>query len=173
MKFRIDDIKASPRRRSYDEDAVGLNERLAGVGDYRVPGPLHVDVEYYRAGLDLFFQGALRGDVVGRCGRCLEEYALPVGAPFHIVLTPRAAAAAEPDAADDTTVATYEGEEIDLAPFVYEEVLLGLPTRPLCREECLGLCPRCGGNRNVTPCDCPAVTPDPRLAVLHALTRGK
>src|SRR5262245_34009437 len=172
MKFKIDDIKASPRRRSYDEDAGELNARLAGVGDYRVPLPLHVDVEYYRAGLDLFFQGALQGDVVARCGRCLEEYGFPVGAPFRIVLTPRVAAIEEPDD-DDTAVATYEGEEIDLAPFVYEEVLLGLPTRPLCREECLGLCPRCGGNRNVARCECPADTPDPRLAVLHALTRGK
>jgi uncharacterized protein len=172
MKFRIDEIKASPQRREYDERADDLNARLAGVGDYRVSGPLHVDVEYYRAGLDLFFQGGLRGEVVGRCGRCLEEYAFPIGTPFRIVLTPRAAAVMgeEPD---DTAVATYEGEEVDLAPFVYEEVLLGLPTRPLCREDCEGLCPRCGGNRNVTHCDCPANAPDPRLAVLHALTRGK
>jgi uncharacterized protein len=173
MKFRIDDIKASPKRRRYDEDAGELNARLADAGDYRVPDPLHVDVEYYRAGLDLFFQGDLRGGVVARCGRCLEEYPIPVAAPFRVVLTPRAATGAEPDAADDTTVATYEGEEIDLAPFVYEEVLLGLPTRPLCREDCEGLCPRCGGNRNVTRCDCRTDIADPRLAVLHELTRGK
>jgi len=172
MKFRIDDIKASPKRRSYDEAADEVNARLAGGGDYRVPAPIHVDVEYYRAGLDLFFQGAVRGEVVGRCGRCLEEYRFPAGAPLRVVMTPRAAAGAEPDV-DDATVATYDGEEVDLAPFVGEEILLALPTRPLCRDDCLGLCPRCGTNRNVTRCDCPTTTPDPRLAVLHTLTRGK
>lgn len=173
MKFRIDDITAAPKERHYDESTDALNAELDESGDYHVRDPLHVDVEYYRAGLDLFFQGALRTEVVARCGRCLEEYAFPVAGPFRIVLTPRAAAGTEPKASDDTAVATYGGDEVDLTPFVYEEVLLDLPTRPLCREDCAGLCPRCGADRNVTQCECPAKDPDPRLAVLHALTRGK
>src|SRR5581483_11170201 len=107
-----------------------------------------VDVEYYRAGLDLFFNGSVHGDVAGTCGRCLEEYPFRVDRTFAVVLTPRAAA-------------ITEGGELD------EEVLLALPTRPLCTETCRGLCPSCGTNLNTGACACPA-----RPGTLHALVGG-
>jgi uncharacterized protein len=175
MKIAIDDIKATPKRLAYAEAVEELNSQLArGVRDYRLPADLGVDLEYYRAGLDVFFRGALRGDVVGSCARCLEDYVFTLDKPFLFVLTPRAAAV-DPVApsAEDMERSTYEGDEIDLAPLVHEQVLLALPTRPLCTEGCRGLCARCGANLNAGPCDCPAASPDPRLAVLHALVRGK
>jgi len=66
----------------------------------------------------------------------------------------------------------YEGDEIDLTPLVHEQIILALPTRPLCGESCRGLCPRCGANLNAGACGCPAAPPDPRLAVLLTM-RGK
>jgi uncharacterized protein len=176
MKIALDDIKATPKELSYREDVDELNVRLSrGTQDYRLPAALGVDLEYYRAGLELFFEGALRGDVVGTCARCLDEYTFALDQAFRFVLTPRAAAADEPAAlsADDLMLSYYEGDEVDLTPLVYEQAILALPTRPLCREGCEGLCPRCGANRNQGACGCPATTPDPRLAVLHTLVRGK
>src|SRR5215510_3655319 len=76
MKIALDDIKASPKQLSYIEDVAELNDRLGrGVQDYRVTRGLEVAVEYYRAGLDLFFSGSLHGEVHGTCARCLEDYA--------------------------------------------------------------------------------------------------
>jgi uncharacterized protein len=176
MKIALDDIKATPKELSYTETVDELNARLdRGPHDYRLPAGLGVDVEYYRAGLELFFQGSLRGEVVGTCARCLEEYAFPLDQSFRFVLTPRVAADAGQAAlsADDLMLSSYEGEEVDLTPLVYEQTLLGLPTRPLCRDSCRGLCSRCGGNLNLGPCDCPAAPADPRLAILHTLVRGK
>ncbi len=176
MKIAIDDIKASPKELSYTEDVDELNARLGrGVRDYRLPAGPEVDVEYYRAGLDIFFQGDLHADVLGRCSRCAEEYTFGLDQPFTFVLTPRAAndAAAGELSADDLAFSYYEGEEIDLTPLVQEQIILALPTRPLCGEECRGLCPRCGANLNSGPCGCPAPAGDPRLAVLHTLMRGK
>jgi uncharacterized protein len=175
MKIAIDDIKATPKELAYAEEVAELNTQLArGVRDYRLPHPIGVDLEYYRAGLDVFFRGTLRGDIVGSCARCAEDYEFPLQHPFLLVLTPRAAAV-EPAklSAEDMELSTYEGDEIDLTPLVHEQVILALPTRPLCREDCQGLCARCGANLNVGPCGCPAAAPDPRLAVLHALVRGK
>ena len=85
------------------------------------------------------------------------------------------AAAHEPGrlSADDLALSYYEGDEIDLTPLVHEQTILALPTRPLCRETCRGLCPRCGANLNSGACGCPAAPPDARLAVLHTLVRGK
>jgi uncharacterized protein len=175
MKIAIDDIKASPKELSYAEDVDDLNARLGrGVRDYRLPA-LGVDVEYYRAGLDVFFRGVLHGQVLGSCSRCLEEYNFALDHPFAFVLTPRAAAGTEAAelSPDDMALSYYQGEEIDLTPLVHEQTILALPTRPLCAEGCQGLCPRCGANLNSGPCGCPAAPADPRLAVLHTLMRGK
>ena len=176
MKIAVEDIKAAPKELSYTEEVEELNARLdRGVRDYRVPAGLQVDVEYYRAGLDVFFRGALHGEVVGTCARCLEDYAFGLDHPFVFVLTPRAAAVTEPArlSPDDLALSYYEGEEIDLTPLVHEQIILALPTRPLCGEACRGLCPRCGANLNAGDCGCPAAPADPRFAVLHALMRGK
>ena len=56
---------------------------------------------------------------------------------------------------EDLDVYYYEGDEIDVDPFVYEEVMLNMPVRPLCSEACKGICPQCGKNRNTEKCDCP------------------
>src|SRR5712664_2484129 len=176
MKIALDDIKATPKKLAYTEGVDELNARLErGVHDYRVPRGLDVRVEYYRAGLDVFFHGSLHGDVLGTCARCLEEYAFGLDHPFVFVLTPRAAAGAESAKllADDLALSYYEGDEIDVTPLVHEQTILALPTRPLCDESCRGLCSRCGANLNAGPCDCQEVPADGRLAVLHALVRGK
>lgn len=176
MKIHVDQIKAEPQELNYTEDVAELNARLgAGVRDWRVADGLGVEVEHHRSGLDVFFQGTVRGRVVGICSRCLEEYTLALEQPFLYVLTPRVAAgeAATRLTADDIAQSYYDGEEIDLTPLVYEQTILALPTRPLCAEGCRGLCAGCGANLNAGPCGCPAARPDPRLAVLHALARGK
>jgi uncharacterized protein len=176
MKIAIDDIKASPKELSYAEEVAELNARLGQGGrDYRLPVGIAVNVEYYRAGLDVFFQGSLRGEVLGSCARCLEEYRFGLDHPFTFVLTPKAAAGTQSAglSADDMALSYYQGEEIDLTPLVHEQTILALPTRPLCEEGCRGLCARCGANLNAGPCGCPAVADTPRLAVLHTLARGK
>lgn len=175
MKIAIDDIKASPKELSYVEEIAELNDRLArGVRDYRMTAGLGVDTTYYRSGLDVFFQGALHGTVTGTCARCLEDYTFGVDHPFVFVLVPRAAETpATRLSADDLALSYYEGDQIDLTPLVYEQLILALPTRPLCAEGCRGLCSQCGANLNAGPCGCPAVPPDPRLGILHTLARGK
>src|SRR5262245_33631675 len=175
MQIALDDIKATPKDLAYTEEVDELNARLGrGTRDYRVEPGLGVNLEHYRSGLDVFFQGVLHGQVHGSCARCAEDYTFPLDSDFRAVLTPRAAAVGDAAlGADDMALSTYEGEEIDVTPLVYEQAILALPTRPLCAENCRGLCPRCGANLNQAACGCPAATPDPRLAVLHSLVRGK
>ena len=157
MKITVKDIKAEPQHLSYREEVEELNLRLGrGVRDFQVAPDIAVDVEYYRAGLDLFFQGTVHGEVVGSCARCLEEYPFPLARRFAFVLTPRVAASVGKGqlSAEELERGTYAGEEVDLTPLVYEETILALPTRALCGEDCRGLCPRCGANLNEGPCGC-------------------
>jgi uncharacterized protein len=62
-----------------------------------------------------------------------------------------------------------EDDVIDLEPMVRDALLLELPLAPLCRDDCAGLCPTCGANRNDEPCDCAEAEPDPRWAALRSL----
>jgi DUF177 domain-containing protein len=171
MKLSLDQIKASPTPLGYHEAAEALNARLhegqhAG-DDFRFPSGLDVALEHYRAGLDVVFDGRLAGEAEGTCARCLETYRFPVDQTLRVLLAPRSTASAD-DAADDAGLGYFEGEEIDVTGLVVEHAILGLPTVPLCADTCHGLCPTCGGNRNLRPCACATET-SPRPSGLSAL----
>jgi uncharacterized protein len=171
VKISVYDIKAEAKELAYDEPTDELNALMAhGAHDFDLPAPLHVTLVHYRAGQELIFQGTLRGKVVGHCARCLDEFTLEVERPFHCVLVPHSDVPAEVELEeDDLDLSYYSGDEVDVSPLIREQLLLSLPTQPLCHEACRGLCPKCGANRNRETCACPADFSDPRLAVLHGL----
>jgi uncharacterized protein len=173
MKVSLDQIKASPTPLRYHEEAEALNARLhegnhAGE-DFRFPGGLEAALEHYRAGLDVVFEGRLCGEAEGTCARCLEAYRFPFEQPLRVLLAPRATASA--DDAEDLGLGFYDGKEIDVTRLVVEDAILGLPTVPLCTEDCRGLCPCCGINRNLHSCTCATETsrPGSGLAALAGL----
>jgi uncharacterized protein len=175
MKLRVERITEEPQECDFSESAEEVNARLdGGAHDFRFVRPLATHLTHSRAGEDLIFHGDVRTAVEGTCARCLEPFLLDLDVPFQFVLTP---AEAEPESAElraeDLSLSTYFGDEVDLAPLVAEQTILALPTRALCREDCRGLCPTCGANRNVEPCACAEHVPDPRLAVLRGLKVGR
>ncbi len=66
----------------------------------------------------------------------------------------------------DTEIGYYQGEGLLLEDVLKEQILLAVPIRVLCSEDCQGLCPQCGQNRNVSPCNCAEKITDPRWAAL-------
>jgi uncharacterized protein len=74
---------------------------------------------------------------------------------------------------DDLGLSFYSTDEIDLAPLIAEQVMLALPTRPLCSENCRGLCASCGSNLNIQSCSCSVVIRDPRMAIFRTLKVGR
>lgn len=171
MKVLLTDILAVENELEYPEPVESLNVMLASAhGDYEFTAPLDVHVAFSRAQLDLFFHGAVRGHATGTCARCLERFPLDVAQEFSLVLTPATPLTGEIELAPgDLTQSFYEGTEIDLTPLVYEQIMLALPTRPLCGEECRGLCPQCGTNRNTGQCACVVETGDARWSALRNL----
>jgi uncharacterized protein len=169
MKLRVDRITDEATHSRFQAPSEELNERLesGGAHDFCLASPLEADVTYYRAGEDLFFAGRCAATVEATCARCLETFAVPLEAPFEFVLTRGAPHDARQELhTEDLSLSFYSGDEVDLAPLVGEQAILALPTRAVCREDCRGLCPSCGANRNTDPCTCPTKEPDPRLAVL-------
>ena len=74
---------------------------------------------------------------------------------------------------DEANQLVYEGNEVDLAPAVREQILLALPMGALCVEGCRGLCQACGQNLNVKDCGCDHDVPDPRWAALRSIRLSK
>jgi uncharacterized protein len=172
VKLSIYDIGEIAKELAYDESTASLNDVLVHgeVCDYSFSAPAAVRIEYYRAGQELFFHGHITGSVVGQCARCLEAYDFVLDKDFSVVMVPKRQVKAEAQLEEeDLDLSFYEGEEIDLSPLVQEQIILALPTRPLCRESCKGLCPQCGANLNLQTCTCTTTVDDPRLAVLRNL----
>jgi len=177
VKLRLEDITAEAKEISFAEPEGEINRILeqGPVREYHVEGPVQVNLTHYRAGMDLFFAGRLMARVRAACARCAEEFDASSDRPFRFVLAPRAAGYdKETDLrSEDLEFSLYEGDEIDLSPLVREQVILALPTRPLCREDCRGLCPHCGANLNSGDCGCRVKQADPRFAALGALKLGR
>ena len=71
--------------------------------------------------------------------------------------------------AEELGVVLFEGDQIDFRAIIQEQVILAIPMQPICRQDCRGLCARCGANLNDGPCDCRGDDVDPRLAILKTL----
>src|SRR4051794_25119188 len=90
MKIPIVDILAVPTELDYAERVEQLNATLhdGGRDEYEFARPLDVHVSFYRAQLDIFFDGSVTGTAIGSCARCLEPVPVEVRQDFSIILTP-------------------------------------------------------------------------------------
>jgi uncharacterized protein len=175
VKLNIHEIEEHAKNLAFDEPTDSLNGVLVHgeVCDFEMPATSQVEIEYYRAGQELFFQGHISSDVIGHCARCLEPYPFTLTTDFSVGLLPKQPLPPEIELkGEELDIGYYEGDEIDLTPLVREQIILTLPTRPLCREDCKGLCANCGANLNTQACRCTAHLDAPRLAVLKNLKIG-
>lgn len=104
--------------------------------------------------------GKVSAPWVGECSRCLR----PVGG--IVVSDVRELFESRPDSED---IYSLSGDQADLEPLARDAVLLGLPLAPLCAEDCPGLCPACGSDRNEADCGCELTVRDERWAALDVL----
>ena len=116
------------------------------------PGGLSLRGRLSRSGDDFLLLGHIGGTLETTCARCLEPARLAVDAQLTVTFVP----ADDDELDDDADVVAFAGNQIELDDEVRDEILLAIPVQVLCTESCRGLCPICGGNRNVVPCECEA-----------------
>jgi uncharacterized protein len=128
--------------------------------------PIRVAGRFQAAGEGRFYWDASLGTVVAaECRRCLAPVTAPVTARIGVLFSREPGAGDDPD----TYAVPRDASTIDLRPAVREELILALPTYLECREDCRGLCPRCGNDLNAGPCGCATPTADARWQGLAAL----
>ncbi len=152
----------------------------ADAGDggeaYRVVAPVELDFDLHKDKDRFRVVGTVRGELELPCSRCLEPYRLPVDAALDLRYLPASELPSSEGehqvAEDDVDCSYYQDDQIDLTGLLREQFYLALPMKPLCRDDCRGLCPQCGTNRNTGTCECESSWGDPRLAALKGLIKG-
>ena len=158
VKIHIEDILTSPTVLAFSEEAQELDQFLSSAQatpEYRVEAPAHIRLSHFRSGHDLFFDGSVQTTLCAQCVRCLETYTFPLDRSFSAVLqpTPRLGREIALDQ-DELSASFYHGEHVDVSVLVHEQIMLALPSAPVCYEACQGLCSQCGINLNQDSCAC-------------------
>ena len=132
----------------------------------------HIRVRVSRSGHDVRLRGDVSAEAEVDCDRCLKTVNVPVATEFDVKYLPvedyRSSEVAELQD-DDLGTSFFEGDTSDIDELVREQILLTLPGRALCGEECQGLCPVCGIDKNADSCNCESSEVDPRWAGLEKL----
>jgi uncharacterized protein len=124
---------------------------------------------------DIRLSGELDTELELACARCLEPVAQSVASKFDLLYRPLGVDAGRAElsvTSAEAEVSYYQGEGLLLEDALREQVLLAVPLKAICREDCKGLCPHCGKNLNIEPCSCTEPVEDPRWSALRDL-RGK
>jgi uncharacterized protein len=147
-------------------------EQFGREPDFRVVAPISLAFDIFKDKLQFRLAGRVQTSLELPCGRCLEPFSTLVDQTFDLRYRPHAENTGEGEREieeDDLTTAFYDNDEIDLGHLMREQFLLSLPMKPLCRDDCKGLCVVCGANLNQETCGCKREWEDPRLAVLKKL----
>jgi DUF177 domain-containing protein len=173
VRIELDRLNGSSKSftHTYAPDELEFNdERVRLVDPPEISGQLKRKNE----------QIGVTGRVVARaevdCDRCLRSIEVPLETEFNLQYV-TAEEYKRIDGAEleetDMAVSVFDGEAIDLDEIVREQILLAVPTRSVCQEDCKGFCPVCGENRNLKECGCQSQDIDPRWTALKDLTNRK
>ncbi|MFH1312783.1 MAG: DUF177 domain-containing protein [Candidatus Eisenbacteria bacterium] len=164
------DIGSIPEGTSEMDITVDAAELGVSPEDMCFETPVEIRLKADRNGNDIFLKGkaAVRG--VLECGRCLEEYSLVLECPIGVWCVIGASGDLTDVGERDSVIEVPAGSKyIDLADHVRSELLIVAPFKPLCSDECKGLCPVCGVDLNVDKCSCERDSNDSRWDALKKI----
>ncbi|MFZ4584859.1 MAG: YceD family protein [Acidimicrobiia bacterium] len=160
LRSNVADLLHHPGARRPWRLAAPVEGLRAGTAVVADDAPVDVDVVLERVPEGIIVRGTFAGHWSAECSRCL--------APANGVLQVGVQELYEHDAVDGETY-PLDGDELDLEPLLRDAVLLELPSAPLCRPDCAGLCPVCGVDRNRATCSCDTSVRDSRWDALENL----
>ena len=140
----------------------------------RATKEIKIEGQARRKGERVRLNGRLQAELEIACDRCLRGIPLAINDEFDVVYAPadeKTEAERIELQTDDLEWSVYEGDFINTNEVAREQLLLNLPTRALCKEDCKGLCPSCGADLNSEGCGCEQKTVDPRWEALKNLNR--
>lgn len=166
MTVDISDVIANENCDRTVEAGVELEHFTSRLGEFPIvekePFLLHIaNLGNQR----LRIEGKTRLTVNIPCDRCLKEVVTPF--PIEIFKEINLEKLASGDSEELENTSYMIGKELDVDQLIFGEILVSWPMKVLCREDCAGICKRCGANLNLAPCQCQKTEPDPRMAAIQ------
>jgi uncharacterized protein len=176
LTVRLEDIR---------EKTAEISEQLPGAafpvlsemiqsGEVVLTSPVCVEITAAHEFDHVRVNGRVDAGIRLACSRCLAEYEDRIGSTFVLFYTKAQGADTDQDeevelSETDLVSVTYRGDEIDLIPEVDEQIVMELPLKPLCSDQCRGLCSSCGTDLNLADCGCSRDAPALTFSVLKDL----
>jgi DUF177 domain-containing protein len=163
MKINISNLSEGIHEYKFEEtpSSIELDDRFSK--------PVIVNVELEKRRRQLFLTAQVKTSGTFVCDRCLEDFETHIDVDYRMTYVNDMNEAGEIDQ-DELTVIHASTNEIDIAEDVKEYILLAVPMKLLCKEDCAGLCANCGTNLNHGTCNCPREESDPRWDKLKKIT---
>ncbi|SPQ01841.1 conserved hypothetical protein [Candidatus Sulfobium mesophilum] len=149
---------------------VDIKERV-NIDDTSLSYPVISRLSLNKIDREIIISGSLKAEMQLKCSRCLKDFEQCLEVPVNVVYHPVEEVGPERHALkdDELDMGFYRGEELDLQELLKEQILLNAQMKPLCDEQCKGICPKCGQDLNTGQCNCSQKEVDPRLEVLKSL----
>jgi uncharacterized protein len=160
---------------SYAPGAIDFGPDVSQKGALKAQGRAELIEEHHgpkQVVQDIRVVGEFGASFELRCARCLEVVPFRLNQDFDLLYRPQGIDAGKDEISitvADAEIGYYRGGGLQLEDLLKEQVLLGVPFRTLCRENCQGLCPQCGRNLNQGACECVRESTDPRWSALAGL----
>jgi DUF177 domain-containing protein len=169
MEIRVADIPEEGLKLELAYEASDFE----GLGDeVRVSSPVQAFFSLKKIETTVYLTGGMEADIELACSRCGKPFGVHMSAQFKLDLVPAESLPREEERelqAGDLEVEFYKNGIIDFKDFLREQVLLQVPMKPLCTEDCRGLCQYCGQDLNLAQCECEPPAGHPGLAGLKDL----
>ena len=182
MEIRLEQIKEDGLTLEIEKSVETfpiLTEMIAN-GECEFAAPLRTALRALRIGDLVEIDGDIETSVRLPCSRCLQPFETPLKSSFTLTYMQQAADVMEDTepqevelSAEDMGIVYFQGEKINLKDTIQEQVVMAFPLRALCKQDCKGLCPKCGADLNEDPCDCDRRSSPGKFAVLENLKLEK
>ncbi|WP_158630043.1 DUF177 domain-containing protein [Cohnella sp. AR92] len=166
MLLNVQDLAARKQPVALKE-TVDVTEAYRNVRDVKPLGPLTAELTAVYADGLIDVSGTIDCKLQFQCSRCLDpiekDWHIPFQATFKVVAKEQL----DQDEPEDEDILRIKDEPLELLPYIEEELMLSMPLAPICKDDCKGLCPDCGQNRNEQECGCHREKIDPRFDALR------
>ena len=167
MLIELEDLETHPVdfREEFSPGVIDLGAEVRQQSPLRTQGRADLVEEHHgkhKVVQDIRLKGKLETSLEVACARCLEPVVHEVERSFDLLYRPLGTDA-------EAEIGYYQGEGLLLEDALREQVLLALPLKTICREDCKGLCPHCGKNLNEIQCSCAEQFEDPRWSALKEI----
>ncbi len=166
MLVNLSDVLTSEGKVTTLSVPLEMTSFRSGMGNFRILQASPISFVITNAGIGKArIEGNASLTFQARCDRCLTEVPVTLDLEFDELVVSPDVTVTDEDA--DETLSFMEGFQLNVEIFVCEEILMNWPMKILCREDCKGVCPKCGKNRNEGDCGCDTFVPDPRMAAIQ------